>query len=109
MSAEVLRRAADRLEALAWEATDDPWRQMGDPAAGAYLDAGPDTSIVVRGGAWLPDLAYIAAMSPTVGKALAAWLRVQHETERRLGGPDYETPPTHPALAVARAILGESA
>ena len=33
----------------------------------------------------------------------------QAEVERRLGGPDYQTPTTHPALVVARAYLGEEA
>lgn len=38
--------------------------------------------------------------------AVADWLDFQAEVERRLGGPDYETPASHPALTVARAYLG---
>lgn len=93
MSAEALRLAADRLEALT--AAAQPHPSIRWLAADELADALSDNE----------DAVYIATMHPGVGKALAAWLRLQAEVERRLGGPDYETPPAHPALAVARAIL----
>lgn len=54
------------------------------------------------------DAAHIASWHPAIALAVADWLDFQAEVERRLGGPDYETPANHPALAVADAYLGSA-
>lgn len=119
MSAEVLRRAADRLDALAKDAEPGPWFVVRIPGHNDYADVGttpdPDVGIGVcyatleQPSCPIENAAYIAAMSPTVGKALAAWLR--HEAERVAEVEDLLGPPTqeYAALVVARAILGAAA
>jgi len=73
--AEELTVAADRLDKLIAEATSGPWRVTGR----ANVDA-PSGWVVasVAGRKLWPsdaDAAYIAAMNPDVGRALAALLR----------------------------------
>ena len=84
--AEVLAAAADKLDALVAEATEGPWTAHygsdlhTDAAAwiGAPGRATTDgvfvatTANAVEG---LGDAAYIAAMNPLIGKALADYLR----------------------------------
>lgn len=95
MSTEVLLRAAslmrERAEAVVMsEVAESRARRR---AAAAILGD--------------PSADHIAAWNPAAALAVADWLDFQAEVERRLGGPDYETPADHPALAVARAYLGE--
>jgi hypothetical protein len=107
MSAALLREAADRLDALADAATPGEWGVVGPDRN--LLNPEPHSSVAHIGCQSSSDAVYIAAMSPTVGKALAAWLRaeaVKHdEVDSLLGGfglPVYDTP----ADTVARAVLG---
>lgn len=100
MSAELLREAADRLDALAdATTTPDAMRPYGDRRLPSQpVERWPDMTRGYLGGEWGD---YCAALSPTVGKAIAAWLRdAAHD------GDDFEQ---HSACAVARAILGRDA
>lgn len=115
MSAETLRRAADLLDELAGKATPGPWVMLaGEYVTPVGILVAPDD-----GGVRTSDAAYIARMSPEVGKALAAWLRQAGMDEWAHGRPDCCTdgcdqcdddllaPHLRKALAVARAILRE--
>lgn len=122
-AAETLRRAADRLRALATadNITPGPWRYDPDtywnrpPFFGQeYVGAGPAREIDCVAGTGpegqpgaSEDAAFIAAMHPGVGAALAqvfdAWARMGEldpDLLHRVGGPE--------TLAAARALLGEA-
>lgn len=96
MSADLLRAAADRLEAVAARTTPGDWRLAGLLATRPEVVAhGPDggtehvAEARARTGEW------IAALSPAVAPALVAWLRSSAEQE-----------PTGPAArAVAEVLL----
>jgi hypothetical protein len=123
--AELLRAAADRLDELAGKATPGPWHvecSHGDPAAQVHLvtdvmrDRYGNNSVSTDDHA---TAAYIAAMHPEVGKALAAWLRKEadgfelYEATVRvainLGSGARLSHSTHyEALAVARLIVGST-
>lgn len=128
MSAETLRRAADKLEALAQDATPGPWRQHrdeaemlwhGDQARTYAMDARPGDFTDADWAEWekttgqlghgdlrrSEDAAYIAAIHPGVGKALAAWLRWAADQQ----GTSRWVAIVGPAGDVARQILGEEA
>jgi hypothetical protein len=122
VSADLLRQAADRLDALADAAEPGPWFVVRIPGHSDYADVGttpdPDVGIAVcyatlaQPSCPIENAAYIAAMSPTVGKALAAWLRDAADNAD-LYGPGRELPfdmtvaiGVRHALAVARVILG---
>ncbi|MEU5624248.1 hypothetical protein [Streptomyces tendae] len=115
--ADELRTAADKLRKLATAATPGPWRNhdthLGQHGHTATVLSGEGNDTDLR--AWLPsqnhepwdetrnvrnDAAYIAAMDPGVGTALADWLE---ETARN--SEPFETINAR-ALAVARAING---
>lgn len=104
MTADLLRQAADRLDALADAATPGPWDNALGPVAGwpeanrAQLVARPFNGA---------DAVYIAAMSPTVGKTLAEWLGATADEWDANGR--YHLPSNRAALAIARAILGGDA
>lgn len=69
--AEELTAAADKLDGLIAGASDGPWATDGSEV---WIDTPePRHAFFLRG--WTADAAYIAAMNPLVGKALAAWLR----------------------------------
>lgn len=89
--ADEIRTAAERLRTLATAATPGPWRQhdthLGQYGHTATVLSGERNDTELR--AWLPtmsqeswdetrnvwaDAAYIAAMHPGVGTALADWL-----------------------------------
>ncbi|MFH9389825.1 hypothetical protein ACH4KV_24085 [Streptomyces albidoflavus] len=91
LPADTLRAAAERLRELATNATPGPWRNhdthLGQYGYTATVLSGDGNTTQLR--AWLPtmsqepwdearnawaDSAYIAAMHPGVGNALAAWL-----------------------------------
>lgn len=111
-TADLLRRAAARLRAFATTATPGPWTtgtgdygwtvDFGRGAAG--VDA--DDSEQARA-----DTAYIAAMHPGVGTALADWLDLEADViDARAadGDPEYATDTGHDhAEILARQILGE--
>ncbi len=117
MSADLLRRAADRIEALAKGASPAPWvwtwrEDWGcgewhtvtssatdfDVAAGGYEGGGVERE---------EDAKWIAILGPQIAGPLAAWLRgeaTQHMAETfQPHGATVEY--AGPALAVARAIL----
>lgn len=121
--AALLAAAADHLDALIAEATPGPW--SADPTGTVCADADlrPDGA----GGEILPEdgpmevaecyreertgerghnAAYIAAMDPTVGRALVAVLRVQIPVAEVFG--DNYGGAGESILALARAILGEA-
>ncbi|WP_030304177.1 hypothetical protein [Streptomyces katrae] len=131
--AEELRAAAETLRQLAADATAGPWRQHD-----THLDLGGHTATVLTDRddinqtelvAWVPtwshqpwdtarnawnNAAYMAAMHPGVGAALATLLERQAkqaaEIEQYLGDQFQEgalDQDMHDALAVARAINGQ--
>ncbi|MFK0018233.1 ead/Ea22-like family protein [Streptomyces sp. NPDC090798] len=124
--ADELRTAAQTLRQRAEAATPGPWRQhdthLGQYGYAATVLSGEGNDTDLR--AWLPsmsqepwdetrnawpDAAYIAAMGPGVGLALADWLDVAAEHCRGHylccdNGPCPES--AKPALAVARQING---
>lgn len=85
--AALLRRAADRLDALASRATSGPWRtaDVEDESEGGRGDAD-----------------WMATLNPAVAPHLSSWLR---------GHADYiegvQCSATPESLAFARSILGE--
>jgi hypothetical protein len=110
VTAALLREAADRLDALADAATPGEWGVVGPDRN--LLNPEPHSSVAHIGCQSSSDAVYIAAMSPTVGKALAAWLRYVADMGEEWGELP-ESPRLHPnttyAIAVARAVLGRDA
>lgn len=119
--ADELTAAAEELRRLATAATPGPWRQhdthLGQYGHTATVLSGERNSTELR--AWLPtmtheswddtrnvwnDAAYIAAMHPGVGLALAKWLDSWTGIDLYEGGSLPED--AQHALAVARAING---
>lgn len=116
--AEELRAAADRLEALAKDATPGPWRSA-EQTHGEWF--GIQSEHFALGTAFeQADATHIAAMHPGVGLALSAWLRQAAIDEWAHGRPDccedgcdecdddLLAPHLRRALAVARAINGSA-
>ena len=92
---ELLRTAADRLEALAARTTSGDWQLGGllatRPEVIAHaLDGGTEHVAEARAG----TAAWITALSPAVAGPLAAWLRSAAATD-----------PSAEASAFARAVL----
>lgn len=104
-AADELRAAADRLEALAKDATPGPWCTVhgGCVWSGDRNSPHDDSAPIVTDSASPDDHAYIAAMHPGVGLALAAWLRGM--TDHAAWGSGCNFCGVR-ALAVARAING---
>lgn len=111
MSADLLRRAADRLDALDKGATPSPWFN--------HLDDVQDNRMVLGYGQgrflvaeWLEDADadLIATMRGTL-KPLAAWLRREADAvvicEQTYPPATVHAEAEH-AFAVARAVLGET-
>lgn len=120
--ADELRAAAETLRGLATAATPGPWRQhdthLGQYGYTATVLSGEGHDTDLR--AWLPsmsqepwdetrnawpDAAYIAAMHPGVGAALAAWLEYEAALIELAGGAELRGRTEH-TLAVASAING---
>lgn len=120
--ADELRTAAETLRSLATAATPGPWRQhdthLGQYGHTATVLSGERNDTELR--AWLPtmsheswdearnvwnDAAYIAAMHPGVGLAVAELLETAATC---LDGHDGVAYPSHVvrAFTVAHAILG---
>ena len=92
---ELLRTAADRLEALAARTTPGEWRVAGllasRPEIVAHTDSGTEHVAEARAN----TAAWIAALSPALAGPLAAWLRAAASAE-----------PVDPAAtAFARTLL----
>ena len=116
MSADLLRRAAARLDELAVAATRGPWRVapiakradvrgLPENTSGDYRGDSIATAADSEFGACSQSsAAYIAAMHPGVGKALAAWLRGEANALHLCPGHVAVA-----ALTVAREILGADA
>ena len=82
----LLRTAADRLEALAARSTPGDWRTGGllatRPEVIAHRDtAGGEAATEHVAEARAGSAAWIVALSPAVGPALAAWLRAADEAD----------------------------
>jgi hypothetical protein len=130
VSADVLRRAAERLREVAGKATPGPWRDStvdGNRYGALVADQPhPDRPNPASGGwGWdegyggcligeslmRADRAYIATVHPGVALALADWLDLEIEVRAsmaRNGLSSLALDAEHPATIVARAILGET-
>lgn len=108
-TADTLRRAASELREKAERASQGPWRS----ATCRHVETGKAHRIVCCSdygqildlqGSWYPDndAAYIAAMDPTVGAALAAFL----DMAANYGNPGADWQDR--ALVVAQLILKET-
>ncbi len=115
MSAELLRRAAQKLRKRAGAATPGPWQAVqygkGWGVDGNVRPADHAWVAEMKFGEERTDAEYIASMHPPVALALAGWLDfVAEHIEVRSGqraGPAYvERAYAHP-VAVARAVLRE--
>lgn len=123
---ELLQAAADKLRALATAATPGPWRShdthLGQYGHTATVLSGHGNATELR--AWLPtmsyeswdekrnvwaDAAYIAAMGPVVGLAVADWLEREARQERYTLAEFGHRSASNEAKAVALQILGEEA
>jgi hypothetical protein len=106
--AHLLHRAATHLRQLATadQITPGPWLSMdhGDRLLwdGPGADDLPPRYVVDEPMSNAANAAYIAAMHPGVGVALAAWLD-EAAVDAEMIGPDPH------AVATARALLGEDA
>lgn len=112
--ADLIRRAAAMVRERATAATPGPWTAHLLPAdehhrhpahwvKAEYPDGAAVSSEVVADCPWRQaDADWIATMHPGVGPALAAWLE---QAADALTGTD--VPDNEPALATARALLGE--
>lgn len=105
MSAALLREAADRLDALADAATPGEWGVVGPDRN--LLNPEPHSSVAHIGCQSSSDAVYIAAMSPTVSKALAVVLRGFADEFLAYPLDEEEDHNGVALLVVARAILGE--
>jgi hypothetical protein len=81
--ADLLRAAADRLEALAGRTTPGDWRVTGLLATRPEVVASaPDGGTEHVAEARANTAAWIAALSPAVADPLAAWLRAAARADR---------------------------
>ena len=120
MTAELLRRAADRIEQLAAEAKPGPWirdtgidHQGGEVLLVSSANVTDQFPVVAEmGGTAVIDqrnAAWIATLGPQVAAPLAAWLREEahlgplYQIDGQNRDPDFPSP----AVQLARAILGE--
>ncbi|MER7788572.1 hypothetical protein [Streptomyces sp. NPDC097640] len=113
--ADQIRAAAEKLRALATAAAKDSgspdWiatRHFPDQPDATFTTLWTDShTVLMRGGGrhrapyvHAPVGDYIAAMGPTAGLAIAAWLDSAAEDAEQIGADPH-------ALAVARQLLGE--
>lgn len=112
-SADLLRRAADRLDQLAAATTGDRWEVVENypdmwvvsplwnrppPKRTGYVASESDSGDLAE-----PDVHWIAAMGPQVAAPIAAWLRgAAPQVEWR-----YDTAGYREAIEFARLLLGE--
>ena len=112
MSIDQLRRAADRLDQLAAEATPGPWRAVENyPDAWIVCSGQVDVAREAGGGDIEPgDAQWIATLGPQVAAKLAAWLRWE---AARLDAIERKHPalprvPENAPTKLARVLLGET-
>lgn len=106
--ADELRAAASKVRALASTATPGPWEMGGVGDFGWTVRMGPTSTETEDSEQGAIDAAYIAAMHPGVGTALATWL--EHAADRLAIArthPDWQEVAEPAALAVARLINPE--
>ncbi|NUV65702.1 hypothetical protein G6W57_01050 [Streptomyces sp. CAI-121] len=104
--ADQLRAAAEKLRATAASATPGPWKMTGVGDFGWSVSApGVETPDTEQG---RTDAELVALMHPGVGLALAVWLdRAADASDHHgLGEGGVVATLVHPALAVARQLLG---
>ena len=109
MTAQTLRDAAKVLRERAENATPGPWYvdevgDIGDKSAVLEVARWRGYTNTVNLGEDRPTADYIATVHPGVGLALADWLDAEAEHES-VGATWADH---HPAVVVARALLGES-
>lgn len=111
--ADELRTAAESLRKAAEAATDGPWISETSPVYGFRVGTANMRAWVAFTGDYAdepdesgPDAAYIAAMHPGVGLALAGWLESTAESLDATTHPGWQETVAQPVLAVARAING---
>jgi hypothetical protein len=118
-ASERLREAARLLREAAKEATPGPWDGWYDDSARPYWvvntrrtgdrvawhDVEPPHFYEEPHGPEGADAHYIALVDPVVGAALADWLDMIAAATVSAG---VECSPTHPAMRVADAVLGET-
>lgn len=98
-----LRKAAEKIRALTWDASDGPWAHEHE---GGYIVHGQQSS-VAEAIDRAADAAHIATWHPLVALAVAAWLKhwaeldpSERETRCGMCGDDH-------ALTIARLINGD--
>ncbi|MBX9425470.1 hypothetical protein [Streptomyces lateritius] len=108
--ADELRAAAKELREYASTASPAPWavNQCGNVETSGHEEMAEVWPLQAAPGA---NATYIALMGPDVGHALAQWLDYHAGMSDRLAQL-FDDPPLipddHPALAVARALIGEA-
>ncbi len=105
MSAELLRRAAQKLRYNAERASKPPWSLSEDGLV--WPDSMGDP---VSGSAEVENAYYIEMMHPPVALALADWLSLEADMiGKRTTGANGNSPEGHTfhALAVAQAVMRE--
>ena len=112
-SAAELAAAAQKLRKLAEAATPGPWVDEVSPVHGFRVGTADRAAWVAFTGDYAdepeesgPDAAWIAALHPGVGLALAGWLREVAQRVERVPSHATDEPEARYALAVARAVLG---
>jgi hypothetical protein len=109
---EDLREAARLLRERAGKATPGPWEDDGGEIHGAHVGIWVGETLQIRDlGLTNANSAYIAALHPGVGLALAVWLDWMVDAQEAAEVDDihdrgYVVDGLNLALAVARAYLG---
>lgn len=116
MSADLLRRAADKIRETAQAATPAPW--WANPIASeaevdVYSGTGSGDDIAVADNAYRADAEHIATWTPDVAELVAAWLdwaaKGWDNTRAMTDIPESQLVISNgPALALARRILGDA-
>lgn len=122
--AALLRRAADRVDALAEAASGTRWWTVLDDGRGlVYADTprwpgetGMGHLAVAyesnRGDISEEDATWMGVLGPQIAAPLAAWLRAEADCAEHplivFGGATVHSPTTDQAVAFARSILGEA-
>jgi uncharacterized protein YfdQ (DUF2303 family) len=104
MSAELLRRAATKLEELAADTTRGPWDVEHD-YSGVVADSDYGGTVSIGGFDRPGDNEWAATMGPQIAAPLAAWLRAEATRFENEGWDGAE--PDWAPLVFARALLGE--
>jgi hypothetical protein len=113
-AAELLQAAADKLRALATATTPGPWIADASIPYGHRVGSVNDADWITWTGEYGEtgsdsDAAYIAAMHPLVGLAVADWLEREARQERYTLAEFGHRSASNEAKAAARVVLGEEA